>query len=164
MYIWRVIVLCSPQYWGKETCCHGNGYTSVLITGKCYQGCHLWIMTSNMMDQEVVLTSHLPNSPSFLFSARNIVYTALFYSPSSMTVVSASLGSSSVDLLGTKSAGHPPNVVACILFSSSWNEVTVCPHLGFVPLGRVSCMERGKTTPSMVHGIPILSIPCTVYI
>ena len=106
-------------------------------------GCHIWIMPSNWIKAFI----ELPPLPTpFLISARNIVYTALYHSPNSMTVVSASLGSSSSDLLRSYS-GHPPKVVVCTLSSSSRNEVTVCPHRGCVPSGRGSWREGKEHNP-----------------
>ena len=66
-------------------------------------------------------------------------------SPNSRTIVSACLGRSLSDVLGSK-CGHPPNVAACTLLSPLLQDVRVCPYRGCVPSGRVSCGEGRQLT------------------
>ena len=69
----------------------------------------------------------------------------VLYSPNSITVVSAifSWRSSSWPITYLQ---HPPNVVVWTRPGQTLQVVIVCPHLGCVLSGRVSCMGRGGTT------------------
>ena len=118
-----------------------------MVTGKHSQGCHIWIINTFQLDLKCFELPP-PSTPFFphLCQKHCVQCTTLFYSPNSMTVVSASLGSLSNDLLGSYS-GLPPKAVARTLSSSSRKEVTVCPHRGCVPSGRVSWREGRQHNP-----------------
>ena len=69
----------------------------------------------------------------------------VFYSPNSITVVSASFCLASSGWPYTY-LGHPPNVVVWTRPGHILQAVRVCPHLGSVPSGKVSWGEEKQLT------------------